>query len=74
MRTTVHINDDAYAIVMQYAKARQIGVGKAISELVVKGARKRLPVKELDGLFVFDLPDDSPTVTTEQIKALEEEW
>lgn len=74
MRTTVHISDDAYAVVTRYAKMRRIGVGKAISELVVRGSRARLPLKEVNGLVIFDPPADSPIVTNEQVKALEDEW
>lgn len=68
MRTTLHIDDEAYRIVIRYAKDRKIGVGQAVSELVVKAARAKLPVKQVDGVFVFDLPPDSPEVTHEQVK------
>jgi len=73
MRTTLHINDDAYKIVMRYAKIRKIGMGKAVSELVVRGAQPRVGIKEKNGLSIFDLPAGTPVVTTEQVKKIMEE-
>jgi hypothetical protein len=39
MRTTVTLDDEAAAIVEQYAAARNLSVSKAIAELVVRGVR-----------------------------------
>jgi hypothetical protein len=73
MRTTLNLDDEAYRIAVQHAKDRGIRLGKAVSELVVRGARARLPVKERNGLFIFDLPKDSPVVTTEMVKRIMDE-
>jgi Arc/MetJ family transcription regulator len=73
MRTTIHIDDDALAEARAYAAARSIGIGKAISALVRKGARQRTPVKEVNGLRVFDLPPGTPSLTAERVKELLEE-
>ena len=74
MRTTVHLDDDAYRTAVRHAKSRKIGLGRAISELITRGAAVRIPVNEQDGLVIFDPPKDLPTVTAEQIKRLAEEW
>lgn len=67
------MSDDAYAIVTPYAKMRRISVGKAISELVVRGSQARVPLKQVNGLVIFDPPADSPILTNEQVKSLEDE-
>lgn len=73
MRTTLHIDDEAYRIVMRYARDRKVGLGRAVSELVMKGARAKIPVKQVNGLLVFDPPEDFPRITTEQVKRIMEE-
>lgn len=73
MRTTLHIDDEAYRIAVRYAKDRKIGLGKAFSELVERGAKARIPVRERNGLLVFDPPPGMPVVTTEMVKKIMEE-
>ncbi len=68
MRTTVHLDDDAYQAAVQHARMRGLGLGKALSELVRRGARARIPTKTVDGLSVFDPPEDLPVITPEQVK------
>lgn len=74
MRTTIHIDDEAYGMAMRHAKMRGIGLGRAISDLIIRGAEVQLPVKEEAGLLVFDPPTHLPKITTEQAKRLAEEW
>lgn len=69
----MHIDDDAYKLAVRYAKNRKIGLGKAVSELVAKGARVKIPVKEVSGLLIFDPPKDFPKITTEQVRRIMEE-
>ena len=59
---------------MRHAKMRKIGLGRAISDLIVRGAQAELPVKEENGLVVFDPPEHLPRITTEMVKQLSEEW
>ena len=73
MRTTLSIDDDAFRLVQQYAEARSLALGKAVSELVRRGATHRWGMREVDGVHVVDLPSDSPRVTTKQVLALEDE-
>ena len=73
MRTTISIDDDAFLLAKQYAETRSLGLGKAVSELVRKGASHRWGLREEDGIYVVNLPSDSPMVTTKHILDLEDE-
>ena len=74
MRTTIHIDDEAYGVAMRHAKMRKIRLGRAISELIVRGEQAEMPVKEEAGLLVFDPPKHLPKITAEQATRLAEEW
>ena len=73
MRTTLNLDDDVASIVKQYAEVRSLALGKAVSELVRKGITASLPTRSVNGLLVFDLPPDSPRVTTAKVRELERE-
>ncbi len=74
MRTTLHLDDDAYRIALRHARRRRIGLGKAVSELVVRAAQARIPTKVVDGLLVFDPPEDLPRITPRDVyQILEQE-
>jgi hypothetical protein len=73
MRTTLHLDDEAYRIAVRYAKDRKIGLGRAVSELVSRGSKARVPVRERNGLVVFDPPPGTPVITTEMVKKIMEE-
>lgn len=48
-------------------------MGKAASELVRRGARYQLGTRQVNGLLVFDVPDDFPVITSERVRELLEE-
>ena len=73
MRTTLNLDDDVLQMVRQYSEARSLALGKAASELVRKGFATPTPTHVVNGVVVFDLPPDSPAVTTEKIKQIESE-
>jgi hypothetical protein len=73
MRTTLSLDDEVFRCIKSYAQSRSISVGKAVSELVRRGFTMRRPTRIVNGLRVFDLPLDSPVVTTKQVKDLESE-
>jgi len=73
MRTTISLDDEAAEIAAQYAKSRDLTLGKAISELIVRGTRKKPRIKYEDGIPVFDLGPSEERLTTEQVRALEAE-
>ncbi len=73
MRTTINLDSDIVPLVKDYAASRDIPLGRAISHLVRRGLSVRNPRRLRNGLLVFDLPEDSPRVTSEQVKRLESE-
>ncbi|HKD84171.1 MAG TPA: hypothetical protein VKB58_05440 [Terriglobales bacterium] len=75
MRTTINLDEEVAELAAQYAKARNVSLGKAIGELILRGTRKESRIKFVDGLPVFDMPKEKDPITTERVKAFEaEEW
>jgi hypothetical protein len=73
MRTTLNLDDDALELVRRYSQARSVALGKAASELVRKGFSSPTPTRIVNGIVVFDVPPDSPSITSERVKELESE-
>jgi len=73
MRTTLSLDDDVFPVVRKYAESRSLALGKAASELVRKGLAAPVPTRMVNGIQVFDLPPDSPRVTSRRVKELESE-
>jgi hypothetical protein len=73
MRTTLNLDDDALKMVKQYSEARSVALGKAASELVRRGYSTPTPTRLVNGIVVFDVPPDSPKITTERVNELESE-
>jgi predicted DNA-binding ribbon-helix-helix protein len=73
MRTTVSIDDDIFQELKNYAESRDVGLGKAVSELIRRGLRAPLRTRVVNGLHVVDLPGDSPSVDLHDVKRLQDE-
>lgn len=73
MRTTINIENEAFAAAQAYAKARALKLGQAVSELILRGSAEKLPLKQVNGVWVFDLPPDTPRVTARQVQQLLDE-
>jgi len=73
VRTTLSLDDDVVLVVRSYAESRSLSLGKAVSELVRRGLNAPLTTRVVNGIHVVVLPPDSPEVTTERIKELENE-
>lgn len=73
MRTTLRLDDDVFELVRTYAESRALALGKAVSDLVRRGLAVPTPTRRVNGLVVFDVPPDSPPVTTDRVKQLETE-
>lgn len=73
MRTTINLDDEVAKLVSDYARSRSLSLGKAVSELVRRGFEAKRAVREVNGLHVFDLPGDSPEVTSKNVRELESE-
>jgi hypothetical protein len=73
MRTTLNLDDDALELVRRYSQSRPVALGKAASELIRKGFSSPTPTRIVNGIVVFDVPPDSPSITSERVKELESE-
>lgn len=73
MRTTLNLDDDTLRLVRDYARKRSLPLGAAVSELVRSGLTTPKPTRIVNGFHVVDLPADSPAVTTEDVRRLENE-
>ena len=73
MRTTLTLDDDVAELAARQARARGLSLGKAISDLVRRGLNAPTASTEENGVVVFRLPSDSPTVTTEDVRRIESE-
>jgi hypothetical protein len=73
VRTTLSLDDDVVPVVRSYAESRSLPLGKAVSELVRRALNAPLATKVVNGIHVVVLPPNSPEVTTERIKELENE-
>ena len=73
MRTTLSLDDDVLREVEAYAESRDIGLGKAVSELVRRGLQAPLQTQVVNDFHVVKLPPGSPRVTREHVRKLMEE-
>lgn len=73
MRTTLSLEDDAIEAIQEYARSRQLSLGKAASELVRRGARYQVGTRKVNGLPVLNAPEDFPMITSERVRELSDE-
>jgi hypothetical protein len=73
VRTTIALDDDLFDLVRRQAKLRGLSLGKTVSDLVRRGLTAPTPSQDRGGLIVFQLPADSPTVTTEDVRRIDAE-
>lgn len=74
MRTTITLEDHAFAAAQTYAQANAMRLGQAVSELVLRALRSSPQdtaglVQEGD-FWVIAPPVDTPVLTAEQVKNL----
>jgi len=72
MRTTLDVDEDVMAAARSLAAERGTSIGTALSELARKGLRGGRPAEE-DGLPVFAVEGDAPTITPEMVREAAEE-
>ncbi len=73
MRTTINLDNDALALARGFAKAHELNLGQAVSELIRRGRAENLPLTQKDGIWVFDLSPDAPRVIAQQVRQLLDE-
>ena len=72
MRTTIDIRDDVLERVKEYAAARSISNGAAVSEVLERGLNAEVPTKWENGILIFS-PGPSGAVTAEHVMKLKDE-
>jgi hypothetical protein len=72
MRTTLDIRDDVLERVKEYAAARSISNGAAVSEVLERGLNAEVPTKWENGILIFS-PGPSGAVTAEHVMKLKDE-
>jgi uncharacterized protein YggE len=73
MRTTLTLEDDAFATAQAYARARSLKLGQAVSDLIRRGSAQPLPIKRNGNVWVFELPAETPMVTSRQVRQMLDE-
>jgi predicted DNA-binding ribbon-helix-helix protein len=73
MRTTITLENDAFAVAQAYAQARALKLGQAVSELIRRGHGERLAIRQQGSVWVFDLPVKVPRVSAARVKELLDE-
>lgn len=71
MRTTLTLDDDVHELATRLAKLRGLSLGKAASGLIRRGLNVSTLTTTNDGIVVFQLPYDSPKVTTDDVRRIE---
>jgi hypothetical protein len=72
-RTTLTLDDDALSAAREYAERRGQTLGDAVSELVLRGARREFLTDDIGGFHVVRLTPQSPKVAAAKVKKLEEQ-
>ena len=77
MRTTLNLEDDVLDFAKSLAELRKISVGQAVSELARKGMNAKVEIRldPVTGFWLFDVPEDAPVLTSEDVRrAIEQEY
>jgi hypothetical protein len=56
------LDNDAIVAIQAYAKAHDVSMGKAASELIRRGTKFRLGVRMVNDIPVLDAPVDFPAI------------
>lgn len=62
------LDDDVLAEAVKRAEILRVSLGKAVSDLARRGLQVAPPVREVNGLIVFDPPKGSPKITARKVK------
>ena len=68
MRTTLTLDDDVQAEAARRAELLGVSLGKVVSELARRGLAAAPPLRESNGLTVFDPPKNSAAITARAVK------
>lgn len=68
----MEIDDAVLAAARTLAAERGISLGDAVSELARRGLARRVPAT-LEGLPVFEVPEDAPAIIPQMVREANEE-
>jgi hypothetical protein len=69
----MNLDDDILELATRQAKLRGVSLSRTVSDLLRRGLNAPTPSREEGGIVVFQLPADSPPVTTEELRQIEAE-
>lgn len=69
----ITLDKETISLLDQYADANGVSRAKAAA-LIVRAQLRPARIKYVNGWPVLDLPKRGRTITTEMVKALEDEW
>jgi hypothetical protein len=72
MRTTLDIKYEVLERIKEYAAARSISQGAAVSEVLERGFNAEVPTKWENGILIFS-PGPAGAVTAEHVMKLKDE-
>jgi hypothetical protein len=72
-RTTLTLEDDALSAARAHAEKRGQTLGQAVSELVLRAAKREFLTDDIGGFHAVRLAAGSPNVTAAKVKELEEQ-
>ncbi len=73
MRTTLNIDDEAFAEVKKYAEQRSISLGEAATSLISRGVASLPNFKMKNGWVLFDSVPGAPPLNDETVRLLADE-
>ena len=73
MRTTLNIDDEAFAEVKKYAEQRSISLGEAATNLICRGVASLPSFKTKNGWVLFDSVPGAPPLNDETVRRLADE-
>lgn len=74
MRTTFTLDDDAAALAQNYAKARSMRLGKAVSELIRRASAPPMQLVKKGEAWVIQAPAGTPELSSQQVKDMLEDF
>jgi hypothetical protein len=68
MRTTFTLDDDAAELAKNFARANDLRMGQAVSELIRRASAPRMKLKKKGEVWVIPAKPGAPKVSAQQIK------
>lgn len=73
MRVTINLDDDALKYIDQFTEGRSMSRGRAISELIKRGASRPAPTHMINGFRVFSGSNRATRVNSQRVRDLDSE-